>query len=348
MKENDRWLTEAMDHLDPALIEDMDSQATAKRRPAPVRVLLIAACTAALLAVGAVAAEVADVDLVEIITASVKEFFTSDFLMGKELEAALPSTAAEDLEERDSQNIGGFVVSGLEKGFSWANVSQEFYDAVQNAPGTHYCVGFETWDEAEALIGVELANNPMLESFDPLLCRYYTIDPETGKSVLATEANGKIEASHGSQNGIDSLRITAQYGILGEGHEHTSYISISNEEWEAGNRPETRICRYPMIVHVSGSANVDECVFTFDSTLSGTKETYVTPNGLETTIYQIKRDNPYSNYSEDFTYEAVFSLNNILYCVSLGSCDETTPQLEPEVLESTLKSILDAYEVPQE
>lgn len=347
MKENDRWLTEAMDHLDPALIEDMDSQATAKRRPAPVRVLLIAACTAALLAVGAVAAEVADVDLVEIITASVKEFFASDFLMGRELEAALPSTAAEDLEERGSQNIGGFVVSGLEKGFSWANVSQEFYDAVQNAPDTYYYVGFETWDEAEALIGVELANNPMLESFDPLLCRYYTTDPETGKSVLAAEANGMISANH-SQSGIGRLDITAQYGILGEGHEHTLYISISNEEWEAGHRPETRICRYPMSVHVSGSANVDEHVFTFESALSGTKENYVTPNGLETTIYQIKTDNPYSNYSENFTYQAVFSLNNILYCVSVNSCDETTPQLEPEVLESTLKSILDAYEVPQE
>lgn len=150
MKEDSGRILEVMDHLDPALIEDMDGQTTAKRRPAPVRVLLAAACICALLVTAAVAAEVMGFDFVKI--------FAFD---------------------KEGDQVEGYVTDG--SGIAYIPL-ENFSAEVQALEGQHAdeyihseYLSFNTWEKAEEYLGYEIVDHPVLHGAS-YLQRDYTIN----------------------------------------------------------------------------------------------------------------------------------------------------------------------------
>lgn len=151
MKEDSGRILEVLDHLDPALIEDMDGQATAKRRPAPVRVLLAAACVGVLLVIAVVAAEISGVDIVSPI----------------KMALGLRVSEIHTIQEKGTEQAGWTV--GWENTdpscFSdvfWADLQAVTPEKDVKLLEKH----FESREDLEAYVGITLPLNPLLETGD--------------------------------------------------------------------------------------------------------------------------------------------------------------------------------------
>lgn len=147
MTEDHGRILGALDHLDPALIENMDGQAAVKRRSTPVRVLLAAACICALLVTAAVAAEALGFDFVKIFSF-----------------------------EKEGEQVEGYVADG--SGIRYIPLS-EFSPEVQALEGqykeeyihTEY-LSFGSWEEAEEYLGYEIVDHPVLHGADYIPAHY--------------------------------------------------------------------------------------------------------------------------------------------------------------------------------
>lgn len=147
MKEDSGRILEAMDHLDPALIEDMDGQITAKRRPAPVRVVLIAACVGALLITAVAAAEVAGVDVM----ATVKSML------------GIQVSEIHTWDDEDGEITGWGVRGSVEP--EW--LPEAFWAELRSVPLDEQGLGllykdFDSRESLEDYIGHTLPDNPIL------------------------------------------------------------------------------------------------------------------------------------------------------------------------------------------
>ena len=312
MKENDRWLTEAMDHLDPTLIEDMEGQVKTRRHSAPVRVMLIAACVAALLAVGAVAAEVSGVDIVETIKTALG-IQVSDYASKDELEDIGYYISEEDQDK----DLSGYRVD-LPDGFTWEKASEELLAALEEEPTDRYYKAFDSWDEMEEFSGFDLADNSVLDTAQPSPTCFTLQDP-TGETK-AIETAFLLDIDIGREP--YSLRLHALYTIPSEAGNIHLNISVSG-------CPDA---------HANFSSTF---FFTVDSLISASQETYLTPDGLETVITRVATTG-LDDAGNSTTYQADFALHDMAFHVDVHA-DNT---VSAESLKATLRSILDAYEVP--
>lgn len=300
MKEDSGRLLEAMDHLDPALIEDMDGQTTVKRRPAPVRVLLIAACTAALLAVGAVAAEVSGVDIVEVVKTALG------------IQISEPRTIVRPTDEAE---LEGWAVA-LPEGIAEDRLSAEFWAELQSAEPDEYdmrCIfkEFQSREELKAYLGVAPTLNPLLEQGDIALEGH-------GGWHLEGRSNAEVEITYVWVTGNFSIPVPETDGKT---------IHVLLDTWvSTAERPSGGIY----------FENVEEVI----------QEEYVTKNGLKAVLSNTR----FAPTEENPEYYggcgiAEFYLDGLAYRLRVWYDTQWT---EDAQVTATLKSILDAYEVPQE
>ena len=132
-----------------------EQERTKKTRPLPVRVALAAACICALLAVGAVAAEVSGVDIVEVVKTALG------------LQVSEPETI---IRPTDEAELEGWTVA-LPEGIAEDHLSAEFWAELQSAEPDEYnmrCINktFQNREELKAYLGVEPTLNPLLERGD--------------------------------------------------------------------------------------------------------------------------------------------------------------------------------------
>lgn len=178
---------------------------------------------------------------------------------------------------------------------------------------------FDSWPEAEAYLGIELADNAVMEQlwkYEGL--RYWGTAPTGKKEEQSTSCLLSIGVSRGQRLPSHiSLSSTAQKGNCFF-IEQSAYLFTD----AVGEGERTNITAY-----LQGESDFEE---------------YVTPNGLEATI--CLEVIPAGNYNQ-FYYKAFFEKNNALFEVKILS-DENIPQRYSVYYDplETLKEILDAYE----
>ena len=316
MKENDRWLTEAMDHLDPALIEDMDGQAAVKRRPAPMRVMLVAACICALLAVGAVAVSIAG---------------NLDFPWGDistEAKVAIHTANAENLDPSHIAIVQTFDSQKELREFLAIPIPQNAY---LDEPPVWVP---EDWLKAEEQLA-ELTSH----SFAVLRNRSeMRIDNEGGYgSVHCRLSATETENAHSR-----TLFAESHYTIVKDGFsfETGNWTIPFNVYMYATWFDDKLLAQYgPFDIIAMARERTEEDGLIF-------REEYTTAAGLEAVICGIK-DIPSEGESIDsVAIEATFESGGAYYVHSMCVFypDEETMKEAVDIL----KSILDAYEVPRE
>ena len=252
MKQNDFYMQEALGQIDPILLEEAGTQTGKHRRSVPVRVLTVAACLAAILVVGAVAAELAG-------------FQISGILSGHELfPDGLPDTWRGDGAVED---YTGYKVSS-EESFAWDKVSDELRAAVAQAPDHAYAGYFDSQAELEEFLGFSLPENSILSSAQESTAGYQFDDEEE-----ITHAFSRLFVAGTSDGEPSSLWLLASYSL--QEHEHA-------------NPAEADACRGGINVHLQfhGYGNGGHSTTYSYQDWILTQETYVTAGGWEATIIQ--------------------------------------------------------------
>ena len=277
-----------------------EQERTKKARPVPVRVVLVAACVAALLAVGAVAAEVSGVDIVETIKTALG------------LQVSEPKTI---IRPTDEAELEGWTVA-LPEGIAEDHLSAEFWAELQSAEPDEYdmrCIfkEFQSREELKAYLGVAPTLNPLLEQGDIALEGH-------GGWHLEGRSNAEVEITYVWVTGNFSIPVPETDGKT---------IHVLLDTWvSTAERPSGGIY----------FENVEEVI----------QEEYVTKNGLKAVLSNTR----FAPTEENPEYYggcgiAEFYLDGFAYRLRVWYDTQWT---EGDQVTATLKSILDAYEVPQE
>lgn len=312
MKEDSGQILEAMDHLDPALIEDMDGQTAAKRRRIPARTLLIAACVAGVLILGAVGSEVMGLQV-------------SPILSGNELGWLEPS--------EDPEVYSGYTVQGVD-GFSWDNVSEELKAEAEKAQDGSYIAYFSSQAELEATLGFTLPGNSVLDAAREGKGHYQLAESEDvihtfGRLWIVLEGDGNVH----------SLHVWTNYAVSNPEHkDHKINLPISEEMRKSGTVAIYHTCTGEVLVGVEyqGQEGGTSTINSYKN-IKLTQEDYVTPSGVKTVII-------HENFrtSDDFddgyrSYLAHLAVDGMTLTIHVNGNENCTD------VKGVLKSILDAY-----
>lgn len=184
-------------------------------------------------------------------------------------------------------------------------------------------LSFGSWSEAEEFIGVEIANNPMLEEME----RSYRDSPPEGDIYISPEDVGRCTAYVSYSRGQDGVQVE---NIL----LHSDYFG--DEESHFG----VNVFAY---MRVKAENQKDQPVsFDCRNIKNAREEKYVTPSGLEVTIFTQDSnviDGVDGSTFQQANYTAYFSLNNALFTVHTLFNEQTA-----DYTLSMLKQVLDAYE----
>lgn len=290
-----------MTAIDPGLIEEADLPMPSRRRlPKLVRAGLIAACLCLALA-GTAAAAVAS----GWITVSESTFFPFEHRDGGTRSAASVRTSAD-----------GTVYMPLE------NFSQEALDYANSFLSLPQYRGFDSWDEVEEFLGLEIADNAVLDR-----AQFYT-HPDIDYSTLPgyhlpghpTDDSGRgwtterncLVGFHGRTDSPDLIDVRATYQMEEAGG--SLYLSVY-----------TYMSTQPSPRGEWGNS------FGFRDTEEPVTEHYVTPSGLQAVIVTARA----LQYDYAFCY-ASFQLNGAYFILS-------TNHTHAEQMVRTVKEVLDAY-----
>lgn len=276
-----------------------------KRRPRPLRTALIAACVCLALVGTAVAAQVVG-------GISISDFFAG--LTQKEaFQKVFPELEEDDLDVLYDLNgkYSGYVVGRSGVGASLEDISDEALALLEKTPGSMVSLTFDSWDEAEAFLGLEIQNNEVLDEM------YVSpVSPYTPCSVMY---GGRDEVSHILLGGsyIRSVVEGNGEGAGRIGKVHTVRVNIDVEIYKEGQDQSDFL-----VAHMDGT--------TF------TEETYVSPAGVEMTIVhsmfpETEEGGPYT------AHEAYFYVGGAQYRV------RAMDQEDPEFGWTALKEVLDAF-----
>lgn len=204
----------------------------------------------------------------------------------------------------------GYSIQAETGNIPLTSLSENVLQRAANADRRADILPFQSWDEAEAYLGLEIADNATLDQMEKGLWGISLNEsekPVVAPSIMDLRYN----------NGLpDSITLIASY-IEGD-------FSIKEEA----------------VLMVEDPAFDEDRTYHFANPiaeLNGT-ETYVTPSGIAVTIITSR-----AVYREDFIrteYHAQFVLNHASFCVRIG-VDEGKSSEDALVL---LKEILDAYE----
>lgn len=327
MKQQD-WNHTILNHIDPELVESAAAPAK-KRAVRPVRIAVIAACLCVALVGGAFAAEaiwgVPVFTPLEENSLSGGDFhgFTTVIEVPEGTDIEVPeknevpdSTTVNPLE---NQNINGVFKMPVD------NYSQQARDVAAGLDGTRGGdLNFDSWDEAEEFLGIELMNNPVLEDAEPGSLFYGTsdaerADTETACHVTLFSMDGVLTAAR--TEGVYIVDRVKQYEgdiLVGSVPVHV-YVTVQSYT------KHSPIAAHEMFLQLG-----------FPKDYTFTPETYTTPGGLVANIVGVNCfDSTLGGVGTE--YVAQFALNGnavTLRCTFLP---------DSEYALSTLKQVLDSF-----
>lgn len=222
------------------------------------------------------------------------------------------------------KNVGRIAYSGYRLSGGMAPIpAQEFSDEVRALPEGNTQVIFDSWEEAERFLGVQLERNTLLEEMEHTLC----IDPK-----LERNAHCVLGFSVGD-NGLEQVFAEAHY-VEGENHILSSVLV----SWYALLTTEN-----------SDRTHAYEVLYPSERELLVEKYTGV--GGLESIIVEARKPEGDSIWTvagpgyREANYRGYFSVNGVAYCVGTwGYCAIECE--ESDILSlKLLKQIIDSYVV---
>ena len=310
---NREQIMEAMNHIDPALIEAADRNGSAARRSRSrwSRPAVIAACLCLVLAGTALAAELSGVHITG--------FFENE-----------PCVTSPDGTE---ELVSGYSISRGIRYFSVEDLSQEIIDLNQGftEPAARK---FSNWEKMEEFVGLKVMDNPVLAAAHKGGLVDVGLPDGEGMFVVRLDP-GCGHASDGvtPMTGITDIEM---YG---------SYILRYNapELWPWGGVSVT-VCAE--LVLDTENSFLDEMEIHYDNA-NITQETYVTPNGLSTLIFKAEipeqEGGSVPSPAVDW-YTAYFTLDGVFFRIStVDYKDFNGGNIPAGLVEQTLKEVLDGF-----
>ena len=311
---NPDFVHEIMDHIDPALLQQGDAST---RRPIPriAKVAIAAACLCVALIGGAFAAEtIFGIPIFTPIDTSI----TGDPMNG--------FTTIIELPEKSQQPNG--TTPGINGVFKLpvAAFSQQAQDTAAGL-GSHNTaqLDFISWESAEAFLGIDLMNNPVLDRAEP------------GLIVYSTDPNGPTNST------VCSVSVSAMDGILTAVSTEAVYFLNRVDVYDESG--DTRIGSTPVRLDITVQSYTEHSAISSDEVFLGlgfpedctfTPETYTTPNGLVANIVGVTFFNEALGHPVTMYY-AQFALNGSAVTIHSSFAKDSGHAL------STLKEVLDAF-----
>lgn len=326
MNRNDEFfdLVNALDNTPPELEDTVRrAQTRAGKRKVSLRVLMVAACLAAALAVGAVAAERAGLQI-------------SGILTGTDLPWI-------EMSGGDIEDYTGYTISGIEN-FNWDNISEELRaaaDAASEASETqdyYYKAFFDSKAELEEFLGFSLPKNPLLTA-ERESEGHFGVDTGTDdERVVHTFAS--LDVIGKEETGPIALDIHANYAVPDPNHtRHEIWFDEEGEAHDEGEKPRFAsytVCTNDVNISISIYAASDLGINYYQyKAVNLTQETYVTPGGVEMVIVQegLGTDSRYQKYMAYFALDEGMMME---LSASGGDCKD---------VKGIFYAILDAYDI---
>lgn len=305
MTEDSGRILEALDHLDPALIEDMDGQATVKRRSTPMRVVLAAACVGVLLVVAVVAAEVVKGGFMRIYRGTGEN--SNVFYFG----------ADGDIERIPVENLSPEL--------------QSLADLYRDEAFHMEHLGFDSWEEAEDFLGRNIMDNPLLTGGGYL---------PNGVTYEGEHTEGNCVVSVVTDYGvIRRVDVDAQFSLEPEGSWGSPWVEVEVSIYVEQNFEGT-----PLESAVNeAEPSPEETEYTPDPKeyVTMEPENYRTANDLEATIFDLPFISKEENTEESGYYYGFVFLHGVQVRVSRHYSGQ---EGNKEMALSILKQVLDAFE----
>lgn len=288
--ENKEQLLAFMNEIDPALVEEVELNGRKRRMSAPLRAGLVAACVCLVLLGTAAAGVVSGWLRVNGIDYSPFTYANG----GKNSFATVKITS------------DGTVYIPLDQ------FSQEAQDVPRSSTYLPQYRSFDSWDRAEEFLGIEIANNPVLDQLEPISQSiedsiYGTKLDDIGCSVTFS---GRTEAP--------GICLGTMYPL--ETDDGVTFRLIIN----------AFITTRPL---ESGEKNSD---MIFDGCQMPAVEDYVTPTGLQATIAVAGRG--FEPGHGGAVCQTVFQLNGAHFTLFTFYTGD-----DPNQIVNAMKEILDAY-----
>ncbi len=291
-------IMQAMEYIDMDLIAEAAESSKAVRSHHWRKVAVIAACLSLVLA-GTVAAVKSGVRFV---------------FYGRE---------AEWMQRMDESLIGGFWLSGAEV-IQKEELSEELRALATENPELRF-YGFQTWEEMEELIGIDLVNNPLLDQAEKREMRMSYLEPVVkGYGILDIQQD---------ELGIRAVALDAYYEYRPEGAKTDYDITLS-------------ACLKPEVGTEDDNKFFGGC-YTEEQQKRMTIEAYEMANGQTATIVAIPMWTTDDRYMGNF-YDAYFNGNKSMIAVQVKSSSvllevEGEEQYNQHAL-TAIREILDAFE----
>ncbi|MBD5149119.1 MAG: hypothetical protein HDT18_01785 [Oscillibacter sp.] len=309
---NKERIMEAMNHIDPALIEAADrSASTAKHtRRGWSRIAVIAACLCLLFAGTAVAAELAGVHITG--------FFYNE-----------PHYVSAD---GTVENVSGYTFSRDIQHFRVEDLSQELIELGQGLTEP-VARSFSTWEQMEEFVGIKVMDNPVLAEAH-VGCDQDVMGLPGGRGkYVAYISPGPGHAADGvtPMSGINSISLSGSY-----------YLNYDDPDlWP---RQGILIDVRANLAFASANPVLGEGAVYFPENTDVAYEEYVTPNGLCVLFTRAELPEGKDRSHACDYYSAEFTLNGVSFSVSAtdikGVFEEDVP---PGLVEEAVKSVLDGF-----
>lgn len=315
------WNHTIINGLDPALVEQASVPAK-KRTVRPVRIAVVAACLCAALVVGAFAAEtIFGIPIFKPMdtspaTGEPMNGFTTVIELPEETQQP-EGTNVNPLEDPDINGVFKLPVSAF---------SQQVQDkAASLRANTLGEVNFSSWEKAEAFLGINLMDNPVLDRAEPGRLFYSTANPD--KPLLET---------------VCRVTVTAMDGILTSASTEGVWYLNREEIYDGDILLSSVPVRLEVIVqsYTKHSPIAPDEMFLglgFPEDYTFTPETYTTPSGLVVNIVGVTRLDKTLGYPVT-EYYAQFALNGNAVTISSIFTEDSDHAL------ATLKEVLDAFQ----
>lgn len=305
-----RKVIEAMDYIDPALIEAADVRQEETRRIQWKRPALIAACLCLVLAGTAIAAELAGVHVSDFFEGTVTDF------QGR---------------ERDAVSYE-YQANGIRRipGDSLAPTVSEYIARNRGSDGGYYITrGVDSMERAEEFLGLDLPDNPVLDQAKHGLVGFAKGDSLAGESRISSRFCGI--SLHGAGELPATIQLRTAYHFPSADDDDSVSVDVSMQLYtdEGDSSAE--------------EGEVWSRVSMWQDETPLEKYTYMAPSGLEATVLEIL-DTGKTGWGEERTryeYTAYFILDGILFEVWVSDTDEALAR-------ETIEQILDGfvYEAP--
>lgn len=299
---------QAPESLRESVMDMIEKERTQKARPAPVRALMAAACICALLVVGAVAVEALIFDFVHVYGSENPQTVYVRMKNGEDGELEEMDVLYEVVGDDAMREIPLSELSPAMQDFAEQHKGEEWYG--EN-------LAFDSWEAAEEYIGRELADNALLEQAEYTRLQYGREPYVEGNCIVG---------SFIKYGELSSMDVAARYSLP---YPNAKMGEINNI-----------IMNVEADLYIGYDLPMNPSWVVIDNgywSVAG-QESYLTANGLETVIIDVKdvRD---GEIQSNGSYRAFFFLRGVRFKLEVGYWGNRA-----EPILTTLKQVLDAYQ----